>query len=76
MNQALTTISAHRASYERRFQRVIDYAEKKTLGKGSECDLDKIDPAVAERLGVVIEYPSPQSSNLNGFEEFEVKEVS
>ena len=57
-------------------QRVIDYAEKKTLGKGSECDLDKIDPAVAERLGVIIEYPSPQSSNLNGFEEFEVKEVS
>ncbi len=28
-------------------QRVIEYAEKKTIGKSSECDLDKIDPVVA-----------------------------
>ena len=56
-------------------QRVIEYVEKKELGRERECDLDKIDPAVASRLGVVIEYPSPTSQNLVPFEEFELTEI-
>lgn len=54
---------------------MIEYVEKKELGRERECDLNKIDPAVASRLGVVIEYPSPSSQNLVAFEEFELTEI-
>ena len=54
---------------------MIEYSEKKAIGRGSECDLDKIDPLVASRLGVEIEYPSPSGANLINFAEFEMEEI-
>lgn len=41
-------------------QRVYEYIESKANDK--EYDVSKIDPVVAKRVGVVIEYPSPPGS--------------
>lgn len=43
-------------------QRIYEYNDLKQSGRQSECDIQKLDPVVAKRCGVVIEYPSPPAS--------------